>query len=188
LLLVADPSRGAVDVYAASRDLAAGTVLSTDAIQLERITVGGGTALLFTRADASRLVAMRAAHALAAGQLIQRADVMSPTSFADGRLVFIPVSGLPSTSAGDRVDLLVIGGSAEHPTVAPFALGVDVQAATSGGLVVVVPAKQAAAFVYAAATMHLAAVVVEPGAADGSEIPISTADDALTVAAGRSAP
>jgi len=55
----------------------------------------------------------------------------------------------------------------------------------SGGLVVAVPAKQAAAFVFAAATMHLAAVVAEPGAAYGTEAPISGPDDAIAVASGR---
>jgi hypothetical protein len=52
-------------------------------------------------------------------------------------------------------------------------------------LIVAVPAKQAAAVVFAAATMHLAAVVAEPGAADGVELPISGPDDAIAVVAGR---
>ena len=185
LLVAADPSRGTVDVFVAAHDLAAGTSLSTDALQLQRVSVAGGAVHLFTLADESRLTAMRAAHNLAAGQLIQRSDVMGATSLADRRLVFIPVTGVPPTSAGAKVDLLLIGSSADHPTVAPFALGVEVEATISGGLIVAVPAKQAAAFVYAAATMHLAAVVAEPGAADGTEVPISSADDAISVAAGR---
>ena len=52
-------------------------------------------------------------------------------------------------------------------------------------LVVAVPAKAAAAFVFAGATMHLAAVVVEPGAAEGAELPVATADDAMALASGR---
>jgi hypothetical protein len=185
LLVAADPSRGSADVYAASRDVPAGVLLSADAIQLDRVTIAGGAAQLFTRADASRLIAMRAAHDLTAGQLIQRSDVMGSSSFADRRLVFIPVTAVPTTTAGAKVDILLIGGSADHPTVAPFALGVEVQASVSGGLVVAVPAREAAAFVFAAATMHLAAVVAEPGAADGTELPISSADDAMAAAAGR---
>jgi len=41
------------------------------------------------------------------------------------------------------------------------------------------------AVVFAGATMHLAAVVVEPGAADGSELPVTSSDDAMALAAGR---
>jgi SAF domain-containing protein len=185
LLVAADPSRSAVDVFAAAHDLPAGAALSADAIQLRRVSVTGGATSLFTRADESRLVAMRAAHDLSAGQLIQRGDVMGSTSFADRRLVFIPLSGVPPAPAGAKVDLLLIGGSADHPTVVPFALGVEVQAAVSGGLIVAVPAKEAAAFVYAAAGMHLAAVVAEPGTADGTEVPISSIEDAMSVVAGR---
>jgi hypothetical protein len=185
LLVAADPERSAVDVYAAAHDLPAGAVLSIEAVELRRVSVAGGATFLFTRRDESRLMAMRAAHDLAAGQLIQRADVMESTSFADRRLVFIPLSGMPPAPAGTKVDLLLIGGSADHPTVVPFAAGVEVQAAVSGGLVVAVPAKEAAAFVFAAASLHLAAVVDVPGAADGIEIPISSTEDAMAVVAGR---
>ena len=128
---------------------------------------------------------LRAAHDISAGQLIQRSDVMAPTSIADRRLVLIPLSAVPTVPAGAKVDLLLIAGSADHPTVAPFALGVEVAASASGGLVVAVPAKAAAAFVFAGATMHLAAVVVEPGAAEGAELPVATADDAMALASGR---
>lgn len=185
LLVAADPARSAVDVYAAAHDLPAGAALSIEAVQLRRVSLAGGTTFLFTRGEESRLMAMRAAHDLAAGQLIQRGDVMESTSFADRRLVFIPLSGMPPAPAGAKVDLLLIGGTADHPTVVPFAEGVEVQAAVSGGLVVAVPAKEAAAFVFAAAALHLAAVVDAPGAADGIEIPISSAEDAMAVVAGR---
>jgi hypothetical protein len=185
LLVVADPSHGSVDAYAAARDLPAGAQLSYDSIQLERVSMAGGTALLFTRGDDSRLLAMRASHDITAGQLIQRGDVVGAASFADRRLVFIPITAVPATSPGAKVDLLVIGGTADHPTVVPFALGVAVDAAVSGGLIVSVPAKEAAAFVFAGATMHLAAVIAEPGAAEGTETPISTPEDAIAVASGR---
>lgn len=185
LLVVGDPSRSTVDVYAAAHDVAAGAALSTDAIQLRRVSIAGGASFLFTRGDESRLIAMRAAHDLAAGQLIQRSDVMGSTSFADRRLVFIPLSGVPPVPAGAKVDLLLIGGSVDHPTVVPFALGVEVEASVSGGLIVAVPAKEATAFVYATAGMHLAAVVAEPGAAGGTEVPISSIEDAISVVSGR---
>jgi hypothetical protein len=185
LLVFADPSRGAVDVYAAARDLPAGASMSTDAIQLKRVSVEGGSASLFTVGEESRLSALRASHDIPAGQLIQRSDVMSVTSVPDRRLVFMPVGQVPATTTGARVDLLLIAGTQDHPTVVPFALDVEVREAVSGGLVVAVPAKQAAAFVFAAATMHLAAVVAEAGAAYGTEAPISGPDDAIAVASGR---
>jgi len=185
LLVFADPSRSAIDVYAAAHDVPAGAALSTDAIQLRHVSVEGGATFLFTRGDETRLTGMRAAHDLTGGQLIQRGDVMGSTSFADRRLVFIPLSGAPPAPAGAKVDLLLIGGSADHPTVVPFALGVEVQASVSGGLIVAVPAKEAAAFVFAGAGMHLAAVVAEPGASDGTEAPISSIEDAISVVAGR---
>lgn len=185
LLVAADPSRGTVDVYAAARDLAAGSALTADTFLLRRVSIAGGTASMFSRADESQLIDMRAAHDLMSGQLIQRSDVMRPTSFADRRLVFVPISAVPPVPDGARVDIMVIEGGADNPTVVPFALGVDVQTAISGGLVVAVPAREAAAFVFAAATMHLAAVVAEPGAADGTELPISSPDEAMAVAAGR---
>jgi len=185
LLVFADPSRSAIDVYAAAHDVPAGAALSTDAIQLRHVSVEGGATFLFTRGDETGLTGMRAAHDLTGGQLIQRGDVMGSTSFADRRLVFIPLSGAPPAPAGAKVDLLLIGGSADHPTVVPFALGVEVQASVSGGLIVAVPAKEAAAFVFAGAGMHLAAVVAEPGASDGTEAPISSIEDAISVVAGR---
>lgn len=185
LLVAADPSRNAVDVYAAAHDLPAGAALSTDAIQLKRVSVAGGAPFLFMQRDEPQLTAMRAAHDLAAGQLIQRSDVMGSTSVADRRLVFLPLSAVPPAPASAKVDLFLVGGSADHPTVVPFAQGVEVQAVVSGGLIVAVPAKEAAAFVFAATGMHLAAVVAEPGAADATEVPISSVEDAMAVAAGR---
>jgi hypothetical protein len=141
--------------------------------------------LLFGRGDESELAGLRATHDLASGQLIQRSDVMDSTSFADRRLVFVPVKDVPVAVAGSKVDLLVIGGTADHPTVVPFALGVEVRSTVSDGLVVVVASKQAAAFVYAANAMRLAAVIAESGAADGGEAPISNPDQAMAAAAGR---
>ncbi len=185
LLVFADPARGAVDVYAAARDLPAGASLSTDAIQLKRVSIEGGASQLFTVGEESQLSGMHASHDIVAGQLIQHGDVASPTSFADRRLVFVPVGQTPATSTGARVDLLLIGDPSDRPTVVPFALGVEVHGSVAGGLVVAVPAKEAAAFVYAAATMHLAAVVAEPGSIYGIEAPISSPDDAIAVASGR---
>jgi hypothetical protein len=185
LLVVANPARDSVEVYVAAHDLPAGASLGTDALVLERITVASGRSLLFGRGDASELAGLRSTHDLASGQLIQRSDVMSSSSFADRRLVFVPLKDLPAAADGSRVDLLVIGGTIDRPTVIPFALDVEVRSIVSGGLVVVVTSRQAAAFVYAANAMRLAAVIAEPGAAGGSEGAISSPDQAMATAAQR---
>jgi SAF domain len=185
LLVAANPARDTVEVLVAARDLPAGATLGPDVLALERINVAEGRSLLFSRRDESQLTGQRASHDLASGQLIQRSDVMDAKSLADRRLVFMPVKDAPAAVAGSKVDLLVIGGTADQPTVYPFALGVEVRSTVSGGFVVVVGSKAAAAFVYAAETMHLTAVVAEPGAADGVEVPISSPDEAIAAVAQR---
>lgn len=182
LLVLADPGRSAVEVYIAARDLPAGATLGADALALDRVTVGSRRSLLFGRADASALAGLRASHDLSSGQLIQHSDVMDSTTFTDRRLVFLPVKDVSAASPGSKVDIFVIGGTAAQPTVIPFALGVEVRATVSGGLVVVVGTKQAAAFVYAANAMHLAAVIADPGAEGGTESAISTPDQAMAAA------
>ncbi len=179
LLVAANPARDAIEVYVAVRDIPAGASLGPDAVALEHITITSGRALLFGHSDSPELASLRATHDLASGQLLQRSDVMGSGSFVDRRLVFLPVKDVPVATAGSKVDLLVIGGSPDRPTVFPFALGIEVRASVSGGLVVVVASRQAPAFVYAAMAMHLAAVIAEPGAADGVEGPISTPDQAM---------
>ena len=185
LLVGADPDRNAIEVYAISRGVPAGAAITGDVLGLQRVNVAGGAALFFTRNDEQELVSMRAAHDLSSGQLIQRSDVTAATSAADRRLVFIPVKDAPPAAAGSRVDILVIRGSAESPVVEPFALGVEVKQAATGGIVVAVPSRQAAAFVFAASAMRMVVVVAEAGAADGAEATISSPDQAIAVAAGR---
>jgi hypothetical protein len=183
LLVMANPARESVEVYVAARDLPAGASLEADALALERISSVLGRSLLFGRGDESALVGLRTTHDLTSGQLIQRSDVMDTSSLTDRRLVFVPVKDVPAAAAGSKVDLLVIEGTADHPTVVPFALGVEVRSTVSGGLVVVVASRQAAAFVYAANSMHLAAVIAEPGASGGVEQAISGPDQAMAAAA-----
>ena len=183
LLVAANPARATFEVYAAARDLPAGAALTPSDLALARINVPLGRSLLFGRGDEPELATLRATHDLASGQLIQRSDVTDSTASADRRLVFVPVKDVPDGAGGSKVDLLVIVGTADRPAVIPFALGVEVRSAVSGGLVVVVPSKQAAAFVYAASAMHLAAVIAEPGAAGGIEGPISSPEQALAAAA-----
>lgn len=185
LLILANPGRGAVDVYVAARDLPAGASLDADALAIERLPVGSRQSLLFGRGDESRLLVSRASHDLVSGQLIQRSDVMDASSAADRRLVFVPVKDVPPAAPGSKVDLLVIGGIPDHPTVVPFALGVEVRSSTANGLTVMVTSKQASAFVYAADAMRLVAVIAEPGSAEGAEGPVSSASEAMAAAAER---
>ncbi len=185
LLVLANPGRDAVDVYVAARDLPAGSSLGPDAVAIERMSVASRQSLLFGRLDESRLAGLRASHDLVSGQLIQRSDVMDAGSAADRRLVFVPVKDVPAAAPGSKVDLLVIGGTSDHPTVIPFALGVEVRSTNAAGLTVMVTSRQASAFVYAADAMRLVAVIAEPGAADGSEGPVSSSSEAMAAAAQR---
>lgn len=183
LLFLADPGRGAVDVYVAARDLPAGASLGGDAVAIERMPLASRISLLFGPGDESRLAGLRASHDLLSGQLIQRSDVAVASSAPDRRLVFVPVKDVPSAAPGSKVDLLVIGGTPDHPTVIPFALGVEVSSSSAAGLTVVVASRQASAFVYAADAMQLVAVIAEPGAAAGAEAPVSSSSEAMAQAA-----
>jgi hypothetical protein len=152
-------------------------------VVLVRLSATGLPPSLFRSSDQTTLAGLRATHDLAAGQLIQRSDTTRPDAAADRRLVFVPVQDAPPATAGSRVDLLVVDGPADHLAVSPFALGVEVQASVAGGLVLVVSSRQAPAFVYAAVAMHLIAVIAGAGAAAGAEGAVSTAEQALEVAA-----
>lgn len=182
LLVFANPARGQVDVFAAAHDIPAGALIVSDVLRSERVAVSSGTSSLFTGREESQLVGRRAGHDLAAGQLVQRTDVLAATSSADERLVFLPVKDAPPAAPGARLDLLVVGGTADRPTVLPFALGVEVRDVVTGGFVVAVPSRQAAAFVYAAEVMRLVAVVAQPDASAGAEGPVDAPDQALAVA------
>jgi hypothetical protein len=182
-LVFANPERNAIDVYAAARDIPAGAALTSDSVVLVRVDTTGLPALLFKGHDHVTPTGMHATHDLAAGQLIQRSDATTADALPDRRLVFVPVKDAPPAAAGSRVDLLVVDGSPDHLSISPFALGVEVQASVAGGLVVVVSSRQAPAFVYAAFAMHLAAVIAGEGAAGGAEGGVSTAEQAVAVAA-----
>jgi hypothetical protein len=108
--------------------------------------------------------------------------VVPASQSADVRLVFIPVKDAPPASAGSKIDLLAISGTADHPDVIPFALGVDVHAVVPGGFIVAVTSRQAPAFVYAAEVMRLVAVIAAPGAPAGNEEPVGAPEQALAVA------
>jgi hypothetical protein len=181
LLLAADPDRQSMEVYAAAADIPAGAPLSANLLRVARVKVDGSVRL-FTLAEEGTLMAMHAAHDLQAGQLLQRGDVASADSSEDRRLVFVAVKGSPPAGPGSHVDLLAIRIGADRTSVLPFALGVEVEGSVAGGLIVVVPSRQAAAFAYASATMELVAVIAPPGVSGGEEVPVSSPDEALVVA------
>jgi Flp pilus assembly protein CpaB len=185
LLILANPGRDVVDVYVAARDLPAGAPLDGDAIAIQRLPVSSRQSFLFGRGDEPQLARSLASHDLVSGQLIQRSDVMNASSAADRRLVFVPVKDVPPAAPGSKVDLLVVGGIPDHPTVVPFALGVEVRSSNANGLTVLVTSRQASAFVYAANAMRLVAVIAEPGAGEGAEGPVSSASEAMAAAAER---
>ena len=152
-------------------------------LRLEPVAISAGDSALFARGDEAQLAGVRAGHDLRAGQLLQRGDVIAPSAVSDERLVFVPVKDAPPAAPGSKLDLLLISGTTDQPAIVPFALGVEVRAVATGGFVVSVPSRQAAAFVYAAEVMHLVAVVAAPDAVVGSETPIGAPDQALAVAA-----
>ena len=179
LLILTNPERGRLEVYALARGVSAGEVIAPDALRLEGLVIGASRSSFYRQGEESKLEGARAAHDLVAGQLLQRSDVAEAQSTADERLVLLPVKDAPPAVAGQKVDLFVIAGGAENPSVVPFALGVEIRAVVSGGIVVGVPSKQATAFVYAAEAMHLVAVVAGPDATAGSEPPIGAPDQAM---------
>ena len=183
LLVFANPARGEVDVFAVTRDLPAGSAITADVLRLEPVVISAGASSLFTRGEASQLGGRRAGHDLSAGQLLQRADLVGVSAVPDERLVFIPIKDAPPAAPGSKLDILYVSGTADSPSIVPFALGVEVRAVVTGGFVIAVPSKQAAAFVYAAEVMRLVAVVAAPDAVGGAESPIGAPDQALAVVA-----
>ena len=183
VMVAGDPNRGSVEVLAAARDIPVGTAVDLDSIAFVRFGAAAPLPSLFTRRDEGAVAGLRATHDLAPGQLIQRTDVAPADASPDRRLVFIPVKDTPPVAPGARVDLMVITGGAGGPAVQPFALGVEVRDSTSSGLVVVVPANKAAAFVYAGSAMQLTAVIAEPGFTQGLEVPVSSDREAIDIAA-----
>jgi hypothetical protein len=182
LLLFSNPDRNAVEVYAAARDLPAGSALAPDSVVLVRMNATGLPPLVFRGSDQRALAGLSATHDLAAGQLIQRSDAATANAISDRRLVFLPVKDVPPAPTGSRVDLLVIDGTPDHLSVSPFALGVEVESSVAGGLVVVVSSRQAPAFAYAAVAMRLTAVIADAGSGAGVEGAVSTVEQALAVA------
>lgn len=182
LIVFGNPARDEVEAFALAHDVPSGTLITMDALRVVAVLLPEGASTLFQRVDSDQLRGVRASHDLIAGQLLQRGDVVPAASGADLRLVFVPVKYAPPASPGSKLDLLVVSGTSDHPSIVPFALGVDVREVVTGGFIVAVPSRQAPGFVYAAETMQLIAVVAMPGAPAGNEAPVDTPDQALAVA------
>src|SRR5256885_14355665 len=61
LLVLTNPSRSELDVYALTRDVSAGNVIASDSIHIEPIVASAGHASLFVRGDESLLAGAPAA-------------------------------------------------------------------------------------------------------------------------------
>jgi hypothetical protein len=185
LLLYAGTAGGGRTVFALNRDLPAGAPLTPDVLTEVRAALDPGQASqLFGLGDRVLLLGGRARHQLAAGQLLQRSDVEpQPANGADA-LVEVPIKDLPPVRPGDRVDLFALTGSGEQVVARPFAWSVTVAAVNPDGLVLQVRGRQELAFVYAAGTMRLAAVVTGAPAPPAEVAPISSGEAALAAAAG----
>lgn len=179
-LLVASAQEGATSAYVLTRDLPAGAPLTADALHVEQVRLGAGAAAAV--GPSSRPAANRAlaAHDLHAGQLLQRGDIDSgDRPRGERRAVFVPLKDVPGALPGGRVDLLSVSGPADRLSVGAVALDVEVRASAPGGLVVVVPARQAPALVLAAAALRLVAVAAEPGSGRAEEPAVTGVDQAL---------
>jgi hypothetical protein len=185
LLAYSGSASGGRGFFAVDRDLPAGAPVSAEVLVLVRAAIDPPqAAALFTLADRRLLLGSRARRQLNAGQLIGRSDVEPATADAIDALVAVPIKAVPPTRAGDRVDIFALVGSGDHVSAVPFAWAVPVAAVTGDGLVLRVRTRQELAFVYAAGTMRLAAVVTAAAAPPGDVAPITSGDQALAVAAG----
>jgi hypothetical protein len=165
-------------------------------IALAALLVGGGvSATLLVLASPSRHsteVYVAARDIPAGAQLGSDAIALARTTLVESRgLLFTlgdesKLANVRTTHylvAGQLIQRSDVTGPPDRPVVQPFAVGVEVRASVTGGMVLVVASRQAAAFVYGANAMHLVAVIAEPGAAAGSEEPVATSQQAMDMAA-----
>jgi hypothetical protein len=185
LLLYAGTAGGGRTVFALSRDLPAGATVTADALTQVRAAVDPAQAAqLFGGGDRSLLLGSRTRLQLSAGQLLQRSDVEPVPAGGADALVAVPIKDLPPVRPGDRVDLFVLTGGGEQVVARPFAWAVTVAAVSPDGLVLQVRGRQELAFVYAAGTMRMAAVVTGSPAPPADVAPIGSGEAALAAAAG----
>lgn len=183
LLWYGSPERGTVLAYVLTRDVPAGSTIGLESVRLQPFRLAPGVRLPLGPGSERRLQTEPAAHDLGAGQLIQAADLAAAQApVPDRRLVLVPVKEVPPVAPGDRVDLLLITGSAERTAVVPFVLGLEVHAVSPAGLVVVASSRAASGLVYAGATSRLVAVAADRSARKGQEPAVSSMEDATAVA------
>lgn len=178
LLWYADPARGGAAAYVVVRDVPAGAQVA-GAVRIERVRLPDGVRTPLGPGSEAVLDSQVAAHDLVAGQLLSPGDLSA--AGGDRRLVAVAVKQAPPVAAGDHVDLLLVSGTGDHVGVAPFALGLEVRAATASGLVVLASPRAAAGLVYAGATAQLVAVVAERPARGGQEPSVSSLEEAAAV-------
>jgi hypothetical protein len=179
-VLVAYTSAATVgeEVYVVGHDLPAGAPLGLEQLRLERVRLGPAGRFSFHRGAEDQLQHRRTAHQLFSGQLLQRGDLQAASEAGDRRLVMVPLKDVPPLAPGDRIDLLILSGPSDRPAVSPFATGLEVVQSTTFGVVVAVPARQAAALVYGSTTARMVAVVAAAGAG-GEEAPVASLEQAL---------
>ena len=172
-------------VLAVAHDLPVGAVLDGSSVRPVRAALGGGQAALVIGAGEVRAIAgMRTRHELAGGQLLQRSDVEPEGLGAGGGvLVVLPMKDLPPVHQGDLLDVFALSGNGDRTVAQPFAWSVPVESAGGGSVVVRVRRGQELAFVYAAGSMRLAAAVSRGPQPPGGAAPITSAEQAVAVAA-----
>src|SRR5260370_35728845 len=72
LLVFASPDRNTVEVYAAARDIPAGSSISPDSVVKVRVSSTGLPSLWFTGGEKAPPTGLHSTHVLAAGHVIQR--------------------------------------------------------------------------------------------------------------------
>ena len=174
ILYTGAQARAQDQVYVAVRDVPAGALLEPDALRVDLVRLDADGAAVLGPPSSRLVFSSRAAHDLAAGQLLQRSDLANADAGPDRRRVLIPVKDAPPVAAGDRVDLLLLSAGG----VAPFALNLEVVAAAPNGLIVSAPSRAASALVWAGESGHLVAVVADPGARRGEEPAVGSLDQA----------
>src|SRR5260370_41425565 len=91
LLVFASPDRNTVEVYAAARDIPAGSSILPDSLVKVRVSSTGLPSLLFTGGGQSTLTGLHAPDDLAVVHMIRRTDAASLEAFPDRRLVHYQV-------------------------------------------------------------------------------------------------
>jgi len=182
--LLAYHGGGTRQVYVAARDLAAGSVIGAGNLRLVPVSLAPAQLdFAFQPGQERALFGARAVHPLAAGQVLQRADVGHGADGGVGLIqVLVPVHDAPPLSPGDRIDLLAVMAAGDRTVVTPFATGITVTAVTDRGLVLAVRAQKAPSFVFAASALRLAVVRLEPDGPAAELAPINGAEQALAEA------